>query len=80
MEPMKRNNRASHKLHVKGKHLVQAFPENTLSACQRIAILYTYLNLFEICKGLINVPSVVLETINSKLNVEARERAYLCNE
>ena len=47
---------------------------------KRVAISYTYLDLFKICNGLINVPSVIFETIDRKLDVEARERAYLCHE
>jgi hypothetical protein len=41
---------------------------------------YTYFDLFKICNGLVNVPSVILETIKSKLNVEACESAYLCHK
>ena len=36
-----------------------------------------YLDLFKICNGTINVPVVILETVHSKLNIEACERAYL---
>lgn len=54
------NNRALHKLHIKGKHLVRGSPEDLMSRCRRVAIIYTYLNLFEISKGPINVPSVIL--------------------
>ena len=36
-----------------------------------------YLDLIKICNGLVNVPVVILETVHSKLNIEACERAYL---
>ena len=44
---------------------------------QGVAMSKAYLDLFKICNGLLNVPSVVLETVHSKLNIEACERAYL---
>lgn len=49
----------------------------TLLAYQRAAISEAYLDLFKVCNGLLNVPSVVLETVHSKLNIEVCERAYL---
>jgi hypothetical protein len=44
---------------------------------QVMVISQAYLDLFKICNGLINVPSVILETVHSKLNIEPCERAYL---
>ena len=44
---------------------------------QRIAISEAYLDLFKVCNGSVNVPVVILETVHSKLNTEACERAYL---
>ena len=52
----------------------------TVLAYQRAAISEAYLDLFKVCNGLLNVPSVVLETVHSKLNIEVCERAYLCYE
>lgn len=61
LEHMGWNNRASHKLNIKEKHLVRGFPEEMISVPKGSNnILYTYLNLFEICDGPINVPSVIL--------------------
>ena len=61
LEHMGWNNRASHKLHIKGKHLVRVLPEDmNVTVPKGGNIIYTYLNLFEICNGPINVPSVIL--------------------
>ena len=49
-------------------------------AYRRAAISEAYLDLFKVCNGLLNVPSVVLQTVHSKLNIEVCERAYLCYE
>jgi hypothetical protein len=42
LEHMRWNNRASHKLHIKGMHLVRAFPEDIMSGCRRVAISFTH--------------------------------------
>lgn len=41
LEHMGWNNRTSHKLHITGKYLVRAFPEDIMSGCRRVAISYT---------------------------------------
>ena len=60
LEHMGWNNRALYKLHIKGKHLVRGFPEDNVRVPKGSNITYTYLDLFEICKGTINVPSIIL--------------------
>jgi hypothetical protein len=47
--------------YIKRKHLVRALPEDIIVRVPKGGnIIYTYLNLFEICNGPIDVPSVIL--------------------
>jgi hypothetical protein len=41
LEHMGWNNRASYKLHTKGKHLVRVFPEHIMSGRRRVGISFT---------------------------------------
>jgi hypothetical protein len=41
LEHMGWKNRASYKLHIKGKHLARAFPEDIMSGCRWVAISFT---------------------------------------
>jgi hypothetical protein len=51
--------------------------KNTMLDYQRMVISQAYLDLFKICNSLINIPSVILETVHGKPNIEPCERAYL---